>query len=151
MFHPRDDCDIAIFKLYTDLPFNLYISAACLPNEDWYEGQIGLFVGWYNKTDISANLPKVHQFETRIRSRARCEQKYGHLFTRNTMCSSLPESGFNPCGYEYGAPLYTYREYGWTLTGIGYWIPDCTQPNRLVMYTDVFALRDWINQTINVS
>uniref|UniRef100_A0A2C9LBY4 Peptidase S1 domain-containing protein n=1 Tax=Biomphalaria glabrata TaxID=6526 RepID=A0A2C9LBY4_BIOGL len=141
--------DIAIIKLSTVLPTNSYITAACIPNEDWLEGEIGIFAGWFNGTYESATLDKLHQFQTQIRSKATCEEKYSYQFRSKMLCTSLPESGFNPCGYEVGAPLYTYKENTWILRGIATWIPDCLSADRLGMFTDVFQFRNWINRNIN--
>ncbi|XP_055880456.1 mannan-binding lectin serine protease 1-like isoform X2 [Biomphalaria glabrata] len=150
--HPfRAETNLAILIPATALPTNRYITAACLPNEDWYEGEKAISAGWYNKSptyNIQA-YSKLHQFQAYITSRATCEQKYRDIYSLKLMCTSLPETEFFTCNPDFGSPLYTYRENRWTLTGIAKFIGDCYKPDRLGMYTDIFQAKDWINSIIN--
>ncbi|XP_055880455.1 chymotrypsin B-like isoform X1 [Biomphalaria glabrata] len=145
------ETNLAILIPATALPTNRYITAACLPNEDWYEGEKAISAGWYNKSptyNIQA-YSKLHQFQAYITSRATCEQKYRDIYSLKLMCTSLPETEFFTCNPDFGSPLYTYRENRWTLTGIAKFIGDCYKPDRLGMYTDIFQAKDWINSIIN--
>uniref|UniRef100_A0A2C9KUU6 Peptidase S1 domain-containing protein n=1 Tax=Biomphalaria glabrata TaxID=6526 RepID=A0A2C9KUU6_BIOGL len=91
--------NLAIFILSTALPTNRYITAACLPNEDWYEGEKAINVGWHNRSLVYnfEGYTTLYQFQSYITSRATCKRKYGNNFSRKLMCTSLPETDFFPC------------------------------------------------------
>ncbi|KAK0050305.1 serine protease beta [Biomphalaria pfeifferi] len=144
------DYDIAIFKVSTALPTNNYISAVCIPNEGWFEGEKGLVAGWGTLTSGGDSPYKLHQVQKPIKSRATCEQRYGAgSITLRMLCAGLPQGGVDSCQGDSGGPLYTLRENRWTLTGIVSWGYGCAEAGRPGVYADVIELKDWINTVIN--
>ncbi|KAH9488037.1 Enteropeptidase [Bulinus truncatus] len=112
------DYDIAIFKVSSAVPTNNYISAACIPNEGWFEGEKAIVAGWGTLSSGGDSPYKLHQVMKPIKSRQTCELRYGQdSLTLRMMCAGLPQGGVDSCEGDSGGPLYTYRENRWTLTG----------------------------------
>ncbi|KAH9514780.1 Trypsin-1 [Bulinus truncatus] len=144
------DYDIAIFKVSTAVPTNNYISAVCLPNEGWFEGEKAIVAGWGTLTAGGDSPYKLHQVQKPIKSRDTCEQRYGvGSISPRMLCAGLPQGGVDSCQGDSGGPLYTYRENRWTLTGIVSWGYGCAEAGRPGVYADVIELKDWINSIIN--
>ncbi|KAH9514781.1 Trypsin-1 [Bulinus truncatus] len=144
------DYDIAIFKVSTAVPTNNYISAVCLPNEGWFEGEKAIVAGWGTLTAGGDSPYKLHQVQKPIKSRETCEQRYGvGSISPRMLCAGLPQGGVDSCQGDSGGPLYTYRENRWTLTGIVSWGYGCAEAGRPGVYADVIELKDWVNSIIN--
>jgi len=144
------DYDIAVFKPSVQPSTNNYISAVCIPNEGWVEGERAIVAGWGT---LSSNGPapyKLHQVGKPIKSRATCRQRYGaSSITDRMVCAGLPEGGVDSCQGDSGGPLYTFRENRWTLTGIVSWGYGCAEAGKPGVYADVIELKDWLNGIIN--
>ncbi|BFZ17342.1 hypothetical protein BsWGS_20383 [Bradybaena similaris] len=145
------DNDISVFKLSTQAPTNNYISAVCIPNEGWSEGELAIVAGWGTLSSNGAAPYKLHQVTKPIKSRATCRQRYGaSSITDRMVCAGVPEGGIDSCQGDSGGPLYTYRENRWTLTGIVSWGYGCAEAGRPGVYADVIELKEWVNGVINV-
>ncbi|CAG5126415.1 unnamed protein product, partial [Candidula unifasciata] len=143
------DYDIALFSLSAQPPTNNYISAVCIPNEGWSEGEQAIVAGWGTSTSVTAPY-KLHQVNKLIAPRATCQQIYGgSSVTDRMICAGLPANAVDSCQGDGGGPLYTYRENRWTLAGVVSWGYGCAEAGRSGVYTDVFALKAWINENIN--
>ncbi|XP_059167401.1 trypsin alpha-3-like [Physella acuta] len=144
------DYDIAIFRVSTALPTNSYISAVCLPNEGWNEGEKAIVAGWGTLTAGGTSPYRLHQVSKPIKSRQTCIDRYGAgSITLRMLCAGLPEGGVDSCQGDSGGPLYTYRENRWTLTGIVSWGYGCAEAGRPGVYTDVIELKNWLAPILN--
>ncbi|KAK0050307.1 serine protease alpha [Biomphalaria pfeifferi] len=146
------DSDIAIFKIVTSLPTTMFISAVCIPNEGWTDGEISIVAGWGALSSGGSSPYKLHQVNKPIKPRSICEQRYGvGAITPRMLCAGLPNGGVDACTGDSGGPLYTYRENRWTLTGIISWGHGCGEVGKPGVYSDVIELKDWINTVLNFS
>nr|ABL67950.1 serine peptidase 1 [Peregriana peregra] len=145
------DYDIAVFRVSTVLPTNNYIAPVCLPNEDWYEGELAIVAGWGTTSSGGSSPTRLRQVTKPIKSRRTCQDRYGaSAITLRMVCAGVTEGGIDSCQGDSGGPLYTYRKNRWTLTGIVSWGYGCAQAYRPGVYADVIELKSWINQQINV-
>ncbi|XP_049861901.1 trypsin-1-like [Schistocerca gregaria] len=94
-----------------------------------------------------SNYPEqLHAVNTIIIDRSVCNDTYEGLVTDNMICAGEPEGGKDFCNGDHGGPLVVDS----TQYGVISWGYGCFYPPYPGVYTDIVALRSWINEAIGV-
>ena len=91
----------------------------------------------------------MQQAEVPLISRETCRQSYGNnRITERMRCAGFFRGGVDACRGDSGGPLVCPRNDEWYLVGIVSWGVGCARRNRFGVYSDVLALKPWVQDTI---
>ncbi|XP_028392464.1 uncharacterized protein LOC114517021 [Dendronephthya gigantea] len=102
----------------------------------------GTFKAPYN----SCNSEKYKVHEVEVVSREECGAYYGHhMITKRIICAKAKDDTSWECLGDTGGPLVCEISGSWTLVGITSWGVGCTPTRKYGIYTDVAAMKPWID------
>ncbi|XP_044262514.1 trypsin-1-like [Tribolium madens] len=149
-FHWIMGYDISIIKLKTVLTFGLSVAPVSLPpsNTKWNPGTLVLITGWGKTHELSQLSSYFLQgVSVEISSEEYCKKIYGEYYiTNRVLCAGVPEGGKSACQGDSGGPLVV----GNVLAGIVSWGVGCARPGFPGVYTNVSAVRDFIEQITGI-
>ncbi|KAJ3659624.1 hypothetical protein Zmor_011303 [Zophobas morio] len=144
------DYDISVLQLSSALTLNSNVAAVGLPSAStsWSAGTSSLVTGWGTTSEGSSSLPSALQGVTvQIVSQSSCSSAYGSgSITDRMLCAGVTGGGKDACQGDSGGPLVV----GSTLAGIVSWGYGCARPNYPGVYSNVPALRSYIQQTAGI-
>lgn len=107
-------------------------------------GAMSIVSGWGYLSENGQGPQKLHAVEVPIVSRERCNKAYGEgVITERMICAGhIDEGGKDACQGDSGGPLVSNGK----LVGIVSWGYGCARPKFPGVYTNVAAIRDYVNQ-----
>ena len=96
----------------------------------------------------------MQQAQVPLVPRDTCRRAYsdsGVEITERMRCAGFSQGGVDSCDSDSGGPLVCPSNNKWYLMGIVSWGVGCASPNRFGVYSDVFVLKTWVQDTINNS
>ncbi|EFA02791.1 serine protease P76 precursor [Tribolium castaneum] len=144
------DYDISILELSSSLTLGSNVSPVSLPSSStsWNAGTSVLVTGWGTTSEGSSSLPSALQGVTvQIVSQSTCSSAYGSgSITGRMLCAGVTNGGKDACQGDSGGPLVV----GNVLAGIVSWGAGCGRPSYPGVYSNVPALRSFIQQTTGI-
>jgi len=146
------DYDVALIKLKKPITFNNDVRPVCLPTKDFPPGTNCYVTGW-GDTREQGNIAQIlQQAQVPLVPRDTCRRAYSDLglpVTERMRCAGFSQGGVDACQGDSGGPLVCPRNSKWYLMGIVSWGVGCARPNRFGVYSDVLALKSWVEETMN--
>ncbi|USH05657.1 trypsin-like serine protease [Grimontia kaedaensis] len=143
--------DIALLKL-TDVPAGLTpVEIADGSLYQYVSDGDFLTVAGLGRTSEGGSSPSVLQeVDVPLVSDAVCRQSGGNYTSVGdvSFCAGVPQGGIDSCQGDSGGPIVVNRGGVTTQLGIVSWGIGCARPNKYGVYSDVAALRQFINDTI---
>ncbi|XP_055590619.1 trypsin-1-like [Uranotaenia lowii] len=153
VFHPRYSgndpaiYDLSLVELEHELQFNSSIKKIKLARGEPKAGSMGLVSGWgdtHSPWESNAILRATH---VPIVTRDDCSKAYGARIPESMICAGfLWQGGKDSCQNDSGGPLVIDGQ----LVGVVSWGEGCALAGYPGVYSNVAAVLDWINETINV-
>ncbi|XP_020625594.1 plasma kallikrein-like [Orbicella faveolata] len=146
------DYDVALIKLKKPITFNNDARPVCLPTKDFPPGTKCYVTGWGDTTEGGNFAQILQQAQVPLVPRDTCRRAYSDLrlpITKRMRCAGFSQGGVDACKSDSGGPLVCPRNNKWYLMGIVSGGDGCARPNRFGVYSDVLALKPWVQQTIN--
>jgi len=147
-----NDYDVALIKLREPITFNNDVRPVCLPTKDFLPGTNCSVTGWGN-TRWDGNIAQIlQQAQVPLVSRDTCQQAYSDLgwnITERMRCAGFSQGEVDSCQGDSGGPLVCPSNNKWYLIGIVSFGYQCARSNRFGVYSDVLALKPWVENTMN--
>ncbi|KAH0816870.1 hypothetical protein GEV33_005921 [Tenebrio molitor] len=144
------DYDISVLQLSSSLSLGSSVAAVGLPSSStsWSAGTSVLVTGWGTTTEGSSSLPSALQgVNVQIVSQSTCSSAYGSgSITDRMLCAGVTGGGKDACQGDSGGPLVV----GNVLAGIVSWGYGCARNGYPGVYSNVPALRSYIQQTAGI-
>lgn len=142
-----NDKDIALLFLASPLPLNNYSMAAIpLATKVPSSGVKAVVTGWGALSEGGNPSSKLMEVEVPIVNHQLCAESYlPSQITDNMICGGfMGLGGKDSCQGDSGGPFVVNRQ----LAGVVSFGKGCARPDKPGVYTNVFAMTDWILNTI---
>ncbi|XP_049810276.1 trypsin-1-like [Schistocerca nitens] len=140
------DYDIGFFQTTDSILFDDNVQPVALATEELEAGTSVTVSGWGSLQPGVDYPEELHAVNTTIIDRSLCNDTYEGLITDNMICAGEPQGGKDFCNGDHGGPLVVDS----TQYGVISWGYGCFYPPYPGVYTDIVALRSWINEAIGV-
>ncbi|XP_065368226.1 trypsin eta-like [Calliphora vicina] len=143
--HKQNSIDIALLHLTLDIKFNgVTIAPVKLATEVPRVGKKAIVAGWGQLNENEVNFEEdIKAVQVPIIDLSLCKETYFWTDVKDTeICAGYLNGGVDACQGDAGGPLLVDNE----MVGIVSWGYGCARPNNPGVYTNVVALRNWIQQ-----
>uniref|UniRef100_U5ESH9 CLIP domain-containing serine protease n=1 Tax=Corethrella appendiculata TaxID=1370023 RepID=U5ESH9_9DIPT len=144
--------DIALVRLSSDIKFNDYVQAICLPHTRYIDARTGdvVYVTGFGRTLNAASSDIKQKLNVTIYDQAECQMKFESGFNRRILNTQLCAGGVfaeDTCRGDSGGPLMRQTD-AWYLEGIVSYGNKCGLEGWPGVYTRVSQYMNWIRQKL---
>lgn len=143
--------DIAILVIATQPQETSAVHPVCLSNvpHQQHSDKDCLVSGWGATTEGGTIAEKLMQVYKQIRTEEECLKITG-FFPDSMLCAGDKNGGLDSCQGDSGGPFVCNVGDHWELVGLVSWGWGCGHSNSPGVYVDVYKLKDWILENINI-
>jgi secreted trypsin-like serine protease len=139
--------DIALIKL--DQPVTLNNAVKTLPIGILpANGEQLVAAGWGDTTEGGVSSNVLRKVSVTRQPKTACTNAYPGSITSTMFCAGEVAGGKDTCQGDSGGPIMYQRNGSWELVGITSWGDGCARPNLFGVYTNAYALRNWVANVI---
>ncbi|XP_075168452.1 kappaTry [Haematobia irritans] len=140
------DYDIGIIIIDDKFDFShLKISPISIKESRPIEGRLANVVGWGYREEYGPSSLNLEEVQVPIVNSDVCTNYHGPgEITERMICAGYASGGMDSCYGDTGGPLVFNGE----LVGLVSWGRGCARPNFPSVYTYVYSLKKWIDDTI---
>ncbi|XP_052266719.1 trypsin alpha-3-like isoform X2 [Dreissena polymorpha] len=141
--------DIAVIGFGNLMPSALPVNTfpACRPTRTYTHNEYAVVSGWGSTSEDGSASTVLHYVWKPLISLAACEQTgNAGLLDSSMLCGGA--AGKDACSGDSGGPLVAPRNGAWEVVGLVSWAFGCGRANFPGVYSDVWALRSWLNNNL---